>query len=313
VRSSTGLLTFTTIAVSIVVIVFGMNDLSGIARAQDGRSSTTNRPFEMDEPMSALEGYRQSGYPAFSRANKEIALSFTVRGNIDKILIHETDRVEPGQVLMTLNSNYQTWTVEGQRILAEDTTQLESAKKQLELTKYDLESLEAVEDSASPREVVHAKADYASAEINVRAAESNHEQAEAAYKREKARLDDMTLRSPISGEVVRIDLHEGETVEELKPVVQLVNVDTLWMDVAVPIQLGLRLKKGMSAIVHWRDVERDRPVDATVKFVLPVADAMSNQIVARIELDNPKHLPAGLHALVQFPEAEDAWLKSEGR
>jgi len=296
------------IVMGVVVLVPGLGNTTGTANAQDGLSGE-RRPFEMDEPLSALEGYRRAGYPSFSRASKQIAMAFTVRGTIDKILVHETDRVEAGQVLMTLKNDLQNWTVEGQRILAEDMTQLENAKNQLEVTKYDLESLEAVEDSASPREIVHAKADYATAEINIRASESNHMQAKAAYEREKARLNEMTMRSPIAGEVVRIDLEEGEVVEELKPIIQLVNVDTLWMDVAVPIQLGLRLKKGMSAIVHWRDVARDKPIDAKVKYVLPVADAMSNQIVARIEIANTAHLPAGLHALVQFPEAEEAWLK----
>jgi len=311
-NSRAGFLTAGAVAVVITAIVFSINGAANTAKAQDGLAGG-NRPSEMDEPISALEGYRRAGYPAFSRASKRVQLSFTVRGAIDQILVHETDRVAPGQVLMTLKSDLQKWTVEGQRILAEDTTQLESAKGTRDVAKYDLESLQAVEDSASPRELVHAKADYTSAEINIRAAESNRKQAHAAYEREKARLDEMTLRSPIAGEVVRIDVEKGEAVEELKPIVQLVNVDTLWMDIAVPIQLGLRLKKGMSAIVHWRDVERGKPVDATVKFVLPVADAMSNQIVARIEFTNTKHLPAGLHALVQFPEAEDAWLKAEGR
>jgi len=300
--------------VIIVASLFGGGgSTSGRLQNRDStRTDFGNDPGELD--FDPLSGYRESGYPAISHASKEIVMAFTMRGVVEKILVHETDPVVPGQPLIRLKDGVQNWVVEIQRIAAEDTTPQENAERRLALAKYDVDSLEdaARRDAVSPRELVRARSDFAGAELDVRAADSAHEQAVATYRREKARLDDMTLLSSIEGFVVSVSVDEGEAVDEMQSVVQLVNVDPLWMDIAVPVQLGLRLKPGMSAVVHWRDLAQDVPTDAMVKFVLPVADPASNSIVVRIEIQNPQKIPSGLHGRVKFPEAEEAWLRSAG-
>lgn len=298
----------------IVASLFGGGG-SASGRLQNQHSTRTG--FE-DDPseliFNPLSRYREGGYPAISRASKEIVMAFTVRGVVEEILVHETDPVVPGQPLIRLKDAVQYWVVESQRIAAEDTTPQENAARRLALAKYDVDSLEdaARRDAVSPRELVRARSDFSGAELDVRAADSAHEQSVATYKREKARLEDMTLLSSIEGFVVSVSVDEGEAVDEMQSVIQLVNVDPLWMDIAVPVQLGFRLKPGMSAVVHWRDLAQDVPTDATVKFVLPVADPASNSIVVHIEMQNPQKIPSGLHGRVKFPEAEEAWLRSAG-
>jgi len=186
-------------------------------------------------------------------------------------------------------------------------TEIESAQRQLALAEYDFELLTQADErnSVAPRELERAKAELALSKINVRAAEIVHVQSEAIYKREEARLRGMVIRSRINGIVAQIDTGEGESVESSQPVIHIVSIDPLWMDVAVPIGLGLHLEAGMSAIVKWRDVDGDVPVDAKIRYVSAVADAASNSIIVRLEMGNPGQLPAGLHAFAQFPEAEE--------
>ena len=143
-------------------------------------------------------------------------------------------------------------------------------------------------------------------EIDIGASRREHAQARLLLDRETATLNDMTLRSPIDGIVARIVVQQGQTLEGLQPVAHIVSIDPLWMDVAVPVRLGLLVEPGSVAVIHWRDVAGDVPSEGRVLWVSAVADAASSSIIVRLEIDNPQRRPAGLHALVKFPEAEDA-------
>ncbi len=258
----------------------------------------------MDEPYS---GYRKEGYPAVSMPSKTITMGFQETGIVEEVLVTESDVVEPGMVMMRLDDEIQRWTLKAQRIQSDDMTEIESAKRQLALAEYDFDLLTQADErnSVAPRELERAKAELALSKINVRAAEIAHEQANAIYQREGARLKGMAITSRINGIVAQIDTAEGESVESSQPVIHIVSIDPLWMDVAVPIGLGLHLESGMSAIVKWRDVDGDVPVDAKIRYVSAVADAASNSIIVRLEMGNPDQLPAGLHAYARFPEAEE--------
>ncbi len=312
-RSSSSMMFSTMLVALLMIIVVGMATpgLEKSAQGQPSIGDPAGSGRRLSPPTNYLEGYREDGYPAISRASQELIMAFNARGIVGEVLVHATDVVVPGQPLIRLQDDYQSWNVEVQRIAAEDTTQIEQAERRLALAEYDLSSLEeaAAKDAASPRELIHARSDLAAIKLELRAAKAAHLQAEAAYKRDQARLDNMTLRSTIAGEIVRVDVEEGEVVEEMQAILRLVNVNPLWLDVAVPIQLGLRLQAGMTAVVSWRDVQHGVPVEGTVKYVLPVADAASNSIVVRVEVQNDEELPSGLHALLKFPEMEDAWLR----
>ncbi len=297
------------------LLIMAMAYVGVIAVVATGHESQDSNRWANPNTTLEMQGYRAGGYPAFSRADKELVMGFTVRGIVAEVLVEETEVVEPGTPLIRLKDDLQYWTTEAHRIAAEDMTGIDDAVRGFELAEYDLKSMEAAaaRDAASPREVVHTRSGFARAETAVRAAELSHQQAVAQYNREKARLEEMTIKSPIDGVVVRIQVDPGEVVEDLTPVVQIASLDPLRMEVAVPIQLGLKLKANMDAVVRWRDLNPNQPVDAKIKFVVPVADAASNQMIVRVEIDNPEKIPAGLHGYVSFPEAEEIWRREVER
>lgn len=258
-----------------------------------------------------FEGYRPEGYPAISTPSRTITLAFTQSGTVERVPVVESQVVAPGDVIAQLDDEVQRLQVQAQRLTAEDNSAVAAAERQAELALYDLENVKELTalDSAAPRELKRAEAEYALRQIDVQAAKRNHAQAGIILERETAALNDMTLRSPIHGIVARVAAQEGETLEGLEPVAHVVSIDPLWMDVSVPVRLGLLVEPGSIADIHWRDVPGDMRFEGRVLWVSTVADAASSSIVARVEIDNPNRLPAGLHALVQFPEAQDALLR----
>jgi len=281
-----------------------------VAMPVDGVSLSQSGSIRTGPPM--FDGYRAEGYPAISTPSKTITLAFVHSGAIDRVPVAESQTVAPGDVIAQLDDQGQRLTVQAQRLSAEDTTVIEAARRRADLARYDLENVieMSAKDAAARRELPRAQAEAALREIDITAAGREREQAKLMYDREAATLAQMTLRSPIHGIVARVTVEPGETIEALQPVAHIVSIDPLWMDVAVPVGLGLMTEPGSIAVVRWRDVPGGGPAEGRVLWVSAVADASSSSIVVRIEVDNPQRLPAGLHALVQFPEADDALRRS---
>ncbi len=277
--------------------------LTSLAAATFSQSSNTGRT---EPPL--FDAYRADGYPAISNPSKTITLAFTQSGTIASVPVVESQTVAPGDVIAQLDDRVQRLTVEVQRLTADDDSAVRAAERQAELARYDLDNVKelSAQDSAAPRELERAEAEFALREIDIGASRREHAQARLLLDRETATLNDMTLRSPIDGIVARIVVQQGQTLEGLQPVAHIVSIDPLWMDVAVPVRLGLLVEPGSVAVIHWRDVAGDVPSEGRVLWVSAVADAASSSIIVRLEIDNPQRRPAGLHALVKFPEAEDA-------
>lgn len=251
-------------------------------------------------------GYKADGYAAISAPSKALSLSFIARGIVAEIPVEESQVVEPGQILARLDDEVQSFSLQAQLITAEDMSEQLSAQQRLALAEFDLQNILEAEqlDAVAEREVERAKIDKSLREIELQAAISNHEKNQLLYKRDKAFFDDMTIKANFKGIVARLNVHEGEAVDELQSVVNLVVIDPLWMDVAVPIKLGMALEKGDQAVVYWRDLPGEPPSQGTVLWISPVNDASSNKIILRLEIQNPASIPAGLHAKVKFPETD---------
>lgn len=297
--------TFATVRGVLLLLLATLVAGTGVAasRSQAGAGRTAPPLFD---------GYRAEGYPAISTPSQTITMGFVHSGTIDRVPVVESQTVAPGDVIAQLDDRVQRLTVQAQRLSAEDMSAVESARKRAELARLDLESIRemAAQDAAAPREVSRAEVEAALRDIEVRAASREHEQSRIIHDREAASLAQMTLRSPIHGIVARVTVEAGETIEALQPVAHIVSIDPLWMDVAVPVRLGMLVEPGSVAVIRWRDVPGGVPTEGRAIWVSAVADASSSTLVVRIEVDNAERLPAGLHALVQFPEADEALRRS---
>jgi RND family efflux transporter MFP subunit len=258
--------------------------------------------------LPLFDGHRADGYPAISLPSQTLSLAFMQPGIVQEVFVQEGQRVGPGEALVRLDDQIQRLTVDAQRLVAEDDSQLLAARRRLELARYDLENIRDLDrrGATNPRELERAQVEEALRDIDVTASERTREQARLIYEREAAVLERMTLRSRIDGVVARVDVEPGKSAEALRSVVHVVAIDPLWMDVAVPVQLALFIEPESIAIIRWRDVPATNPIQGRVLWISPIADASANTMTVRLELDNTDGLPAGLHSLVQFPEADEA-------
>jgi RND family efflux transporter MFP subunit len=182
---------------------------------------------------------------------------------------------------------------------------IEAGKASLAQKQVDLQKLEkaASLNAATELEVEHAKLDVKIAGLSLELAIFEHEQAVRKYEEAKLQIDNMTLKSPIAGRVEKVDVEAGESVNVLESVVQVVQIDPLWIEVPVPLSSASTLARGGTAQVYFPGPNKIL-VNGKIVFISAVADAGSGTLRVRVEVPNKVRRPAGEHVTVVFPNSQ---------
>ncbi|OQW33172.1 MAG: secretion protein HlyD [Nitrospira sp. SG-bin1] len=162
-------------------------------------------------------------------------------------------------------------------------------------------------------------------EKEVAALEQQRDQADAALAEVASILSDLTITAPTNGTITTRMVDVGEVVSAGTPLLELVDLDRLYLQVFVPeIQIG-KLRLALPARIYT-DAFPDRPYDATVKYISSRAEFTPKEVQTRDErvkliyavrlylAENPEHrLTPGLPADAIIRWKEDvAWAKPRG-
>ena len=142
------------------------------------------------------------------------------------------------------------------------------------------------------------------AEAELRDARDNRKLADLEHKRQLELIRLKTIRSPINGVVVERILNTGELAEAgvgRKPIFKLAEIDTLYVEVLLPVEAYGQVKPGMQVDVH-PEIPAGARHQATVKVIDRLLDAASGTFGVRLELPNKQHnVPAGIRCKASFP------------
>jgi HlyD family secretion protein len=159
-------------------------------------------------------------------------------------------------------------------------------------------------------------------EKEVAALEQQRDQAEAALAETESILSDLTIVAPTNGTITTRMIDVGEVVAAGTPLLELVDLDRLYLQVYVPeVQIG-KVRLGLPARIYT-DAFPNRPYDATVKYIASKAEFTPKEVQTpdeRVKLiyavklylkENPDHrLTPGLPADAIIRWKEDvAWVK----
>jgi len=218
---------------------------------------------------------------------------------VKEILVDEGALVKPGQVLVKLD----TVTLESQ--LAEAKANLQAAEEKLAVAKanivkqkseIDLAGVEAdrskrlVDQGAgSQREldvrktkVETTKASLAESEAMLQTATQQVEAARAQAGTIQTRIDDATLRSPVTGRVLYRLTEPGEVLGPGGKALTVANLDDVYMEIFLPSEQAAALKIGAEARVTV-DYLPKRAVPGQVSFVSPEAQFTPKQVETKSE------------------------------
>ena len=240
-----------------------------------------------------------------------------VEGLIEKISVERGDSVTQGQILVQLDAAVER----ASAALALQRSQLQGAMRsgesrveystkkhtrQEELFKQNFISAQARDEASTERKL---------AEAEYKEAVDNRTVAELEYKRQNEVLRLKTIRSPITGVVMERLMNPGEVAEAgvgRKPVLKIAEIDTLHVEVILPVEAFGKVQLGSKA-----EIVPDSPIggryEAVVKVVDRVFDAASGTFGVRLELPNKQRkLPAGMRCKAKFPGVGDEVLARPG-
>lgn len=191
-----------------------------------------------------------------------------------------------------------------------------TAEKRLAEAKLGDDRIKEKEDEVAALEATHTKSLAYIEECKARQSE-----AEAGLVEAQSTLDDLTIKAPASGTIVSRFVDAGEVVNAGTPLLDLVDLDRLYLQVYVPEPLVGRIRLGLPAKVYT-DAYPDQPFDATVRYIASEAEFTPKEVQTkdeRVKLvyavrlyfnDNPDHrLTPGLpaDAIIRWKE-ETPWM-----
>ncbi len=220
---------------------------------------------------------------------------------VKEILVDEGAIVKPGQVLVQLD----TVTLEAQ--LAEAKANVAAAKEHLafamasivkqksEIALAEIEverSGNLVDEGAgSQRELdvrntrlETTKASLGEAHASLQTSKQEVEVAQANAATIQTRIDDATLKSPVTGRVLYRLAEPGEVLAPGGKALTLVNLEDVYMEIFLPSEQAARVKLGAEGRITV-DYDPSRAVAGYVSFVSPEAQFTPKQVETRSERD----------------------------
>lgn len=220
---------------------------------------------------------------------------------VKEILVDEGDLVEPGQVLVQMDTvtldaelaEAKAHVTATQERLAIANAAIVRAKSEIELAKIEVErARKLVEERAgSQREYDVRKtkletttASLAEEEARLQTAMQEVEVAQANVSTIQTRIDDATLKSPVRGRVLYRLAEFGEVLGAGGKALTLVNLEDVYMEIFLPAEQAAKVKIGAEARMMG-DNESGRAVAGYVTFVSPEAQFTPKQVETRSERD----------------------------
>ncbi len=237
---------------------------------------------------------------AITKPSQEVKLGFVRPGLLGKLLVKEGQAVKEGELLAQQDDSAEQAQLEQLKDSAEDLTRVKAAQSQLEQKKVDLTKMEdAFKKGASTLlEVQHARLDVIIGGFQLDVENFQRKQDALKQKELQLQIERMKIKSPVTGLVEEVLIHEGECSDALAKVVRVVKIDPLWVDVPMPLALTRKLPIGAEVEVLFGAA----PVKGKVIFMAAVADAASTTRLVRVEVPNPTGRPAGEHVAVKPPQ-----------
>jgi len=194
---------------------------------------------------------------------------------ITEVLVKEGDTVKQGDVLVQLRAD-------------REELEVRRTQKLIELSEFKARGTETLfkEKMGSKEKALEEQAQLELARIL-------HEAAKVA-------LGEKTIRSPLSGIVVKRHKDPGESVERVEKLLQIVNIDLVEVQFYLDPKLMTSVKLDQPIPVKF-GVIGDAAFTGKIAFIDPRIDAGSGLFRIKVEIDNAEHrIKAGMRGSADF-------------
>ncbi|MFH1034521.1 MAG: HlyD family efflux transporter periplasmic adaptor subunit [Pseudomonadota bacterium] len=289
-------------------VLIRLDDAQTRARVEQARQAVTAMTAQLQAGQHALELLRKEVPLTIQTAEATVALA---RSQLGTARVGEEQAKRDASRFSRL---MERGTVAGQRNEQMDLA-WQVAKNQTIAAQKEVERAERQRDqSLLGWERIKVKAD------EVAALAAQLKQAQAALAEALSLEDDLTIRAPAAGVITQRLVDVGEVVAAGAPLLDIVDLDRLYLKVYVPEKDIGKVRLGLPARIHT-DAYPDQPLSATVRYIASQAEFTPKEVqtpdervklvyAVKLYLDaNPEHratpgLPAD--AVIRW-EANSPW------
>ena len=241
-----------------------------------------------------------------SQPSADVALSFVRPGKIVKVGVKDGDKVKKGQLLAQVDSDLEKSQIIQLNAELNNDVKIRAEKAKITQKKKDLIDLEKAlkQGAGTQKEVDTLKLDILQMEFNVENFQFEKLQIKKKITEKQIAADQANLESPIDGLVENVEVEVGESVERLKEVFRIVNINPLWIDVNIPLENASNLSVGSDLFVKFPSLGSKEAVTRKGKIIFrsSVADPGSETLNFRLEVENPDYRLAGERVKVLVPD-----------
>ena len=253
--------------------------------AAEGRVSQAESEIaRVDSDIASAEASVENGRGILARQEALLAKGFVAQQIVDNARTQL--RVQEAEVARAKQAKQSA-------IAARDAAV--ASRKSLERQVQLVQNKAKAEVAAAASAVTQAKATLSSAQANLAqtsaytqnlaALQASVTAAAADVRAAESRLKDATIRSPLTGVVIRRAVDPGALASVGQPILSLQEVQQVWAVVSLPEEVRRRLSQGQAAKVRF-DALPDETFNGQIAQILPSADPQSRQFTARVRLEN---------------------------
>jgi len=231
-----------------------------------------------------------------------IELGSPEEGILSKMQVARGDRVKKGQLVASLDSSLEQINAKLAKYRARTNVRVRSANAEVSFRQkqFDRFKMMLEKKALSLKDFDQAAVELGLALLSAETARTERKVAQIESELVSARLARRSIFSPMDGVVEEVYKSPGEYIHEQAPLMKISQLDSLNIEVFLPVANYGAIYTGLVAEVY-----PEQPVGgkyaAKVVVVDRVFDPASRTFGVRLELSNSEYkLPAGLRCLVSF-------------
>jgi len=199
-----------------------------------------------------------------------------------EVFVNEGDPVRQGQPLVRFR---------------DDVVKAAEASARADLATARMQASVAVQESTRAQTLLAEGAisprDRDNALVALEQARARQALAEATLANAQDRLENATLKAPVSGVVSRRWVQAGDRVDFGKPVISIVNTSVLQLEASVEARWAMSLRVGRPVALTVANLEHDT-IMGRISRINPTADPATRQVRIYVDVPNPGRLVGGL-------------------
>ncbi|MDG5746816.1 efflux RND transporter periplasmic adaptor subunit [Qipengyuania sp. XHP0207] len=258
-------------------------------------------------PDAMAEEARVAGAGIVEPSSELVQIGSALSGLVTGLFVEPGDRVGEGQPLFTVDDRATRAALrEAQAAIAEARASIAEAQSARATASRQLSLYRNVDDPAavSRAEVIRAEGEAAAANERLQLARARLEAAEARANTARTELGRLTVRAPIAGEILAVNIRKGEYVSTMgggnaQPFIEMGQTQPLYVRIDIDEEQAARVAMGANAIVSPRGAAERRVTASFVRaepLVVPKR-SLTNSAQERVDV-------RVLQILYELPEAD---------